>query len=123
MLPIGHKWKEGSMTELIETAPQMGLVIQDIEHLVAELRAYHAIYSPLFQRREQRDAAHIYLQGLLAALPRKSIEPLVWQSKASPPRRCGPYSRSFVRGGGPMSDCCASTGKKGSETWGQTRGS
>ena len=65
------------MTDLIETAPKMDLAIQDIEHLVEELRAYHAIYSPLFQRREQRDAAHTYLQGLLAALPRKSIEPLV----------------------------------------------
>jgi SRSO17 transposase len=29
------------------------------------------------QRREQRDAAHTYLQGLLAPLPRKSIEPMV----------------------------------------------
>jgi len=54
-----------------------GLAIQDIESLVEELRAYHAIYSPLFQRREQREAAHAYLQGLLAALPRKSIEPMV----------------------------------------------
>ena len=57
------------MTELIETAPKMDLAIEDIAHLVEELRAYHAIYSPLFQRREQRDAAHVYLQGLLAALP------------------------------------------------------
>jgi SRSO17 transposase len=65
------------MTELIETAPKMDLAIEDVEHLVEELRAYHAIYSPLFQRREQRDAAHVYLQGLLAALPRQSIEPLV----------------------------------------------
>ena len=55
----------------------MDLAIQDIEHLVEELRAYHAIYSPLFQRREQREAAHSYLQGLLATLPRKSIEPMV----------------------------------------------
>jgi SRSO17 transposase len=77
MLPITPAWKEGSMTELIETAPKMELAIQDIEHLVEELRAYHAIYSPLFQRREQREAAHTYLQGLLAALPRKSIEPMV----------------------------------------------
>jgi len=65
------------MMDLIETTPKMDLVIQDIEHLVEELRAYHAIYSPLFQRREQREAAHSYLQGLLAPLPRKSIEPMV----------------------------------------------
>ena len=65
------------MTTLIETAPKMDLAVQDIEHLVEELRAYHAIYSPLLQRREQREAAHTYLQGLLATLPRKSIEPMV----------------------------------------------
>src|SRR6266487_2933265 len=77
MLPITHAWKEGSMSDLIKTTPQMDLATQDIEHLVEELRAYHAIYSPLFQRREQREAAHSYLQGLLATLPRKSIEPMV----------------------------------------------
>jgi SRSO17 transposase len=77
MLPINHAWKEGSMMDLIETTPKMDLAIQDIAHLVEELRAYHAIYSPLFQRREQREAAHSYLQGLLATLPRKSIEPMV----------------------------------------------
>jgi SRSO17 transposase len=65
------------MSALLETTPKMDLTIQDIEYLVEELRAYHAIYSPLFQRREQREAAHAYLQGLLAALPRKSIEPMV----------------------------------------------
>ena len=65
------------MMDLIETTPKMDLAIQDIAHLVEELHAYHAIYSPLFQRREQREAAHAYLQGLLATLPRKSIEPMV----------------------------------------------
>jgi len=77
MLPITPEWKEGSMSDLIETAPRMDLSVQDIEPLVEELRAYHAIYSPLLQRREQREAAHTYLQGLLAPLPRKSIEPMV----------------------------------------------
>src|SRR6266436_3731163 len=77
MLPITPEWKEGSMSDLIETTPRMDLSVQDIEHLVEELHAYHAIYSPLFQRREQREAAHTYLQGLLATLPRKSIEPMV----------------------------------------------
>jgi SRSO17 transposase len=77
MLPLTPEWKEGSMSDLIETAPRMELSVHEIEHLVEELRAYHAIYSPLFQRREQREAAHTYLQGLLAPLPRKSIEPMV----------------------------------------------
>jgi SRSO17 transposase len=77
MLPINHAWKESSMTALIETVPKMDLARHDIEHLVEELRAYHAISSPLFQRRAQREAAYTYLQGLLATLPRKSIEPMV----------------------------------------------
>jgi SRSO17 transposase len=65
------------MTELIETAPKMDLAIEDMANLVEELRAYHAIYSPLLQRREPREAAHTYLQGWLAPLPRQSIEPMV----------------------------------------------
>src|SRR5712692_9600781 len=77
MLPISHAWKEGSIMDLIETTPKMELVIQDIEHLVEALRDSHALYRPLFQRREPREAAHTSLQGLLAELPRKSIEPLV----------------------------------------------
>jgi SRSO17 transposase len=77
MLPSNHAWKEGSMIDLNKTTPQMDLAIQDIEHLVEALRAYHAIYSPLLQRREQRDAAHTYRQGWLATWPRKSSEPMV----------------------------------------------
>jgi SRSO17 transposase len=65
------------MTPPIETAPAMELTPQAIDHLVEELRAYHAIYSPLFQRREQREGAAKYLHGLLLDLPRKSIEPMV----------------------------------------------
>ena len=65
------------MTALITTAPQIELAIEDIEHLVEELHAYHASYEPLVQRREQREAAYTYLQGLLAPLPRQSIAPMV----------------------------------------------
>lgn len=42
------------MIPAIETAPVMSLRPQEVESLVEELQAYHAIYSPLFQRREQR---------------------------------------------------------------------
>ena len=65
------------MTKPIETTPAMELTPQAIDNLVEELRAYHAIYSPLFQRREQREGAAQYLHGLLLDLPRKSIEPMV----------------------------------------------
>ena len=63
--------------DLIETTPKMELVIHDIEHVVEALRDSHALYRPLFQRRAQRAAAHTSLQGLLAELPRTSIDPLV----------------------------------------------
>ena len=55
----------------------MQLSPQEISHLVTELEDYHAIYSPLFQRREQREWSSLYLQGLLLEIPRKSIEPMV----------------------------------------------
>jgi len=55
----------------------MELPPQAIDNLVEELREYHAIYRPLFQRREQREGADKYLRGLLLEIPRKSIEPMV----------------------------------------------
>jgi SRSO17 transposase len=55
----------------------MELPPQAMDKLVEALRAYHAIYSPLFQRREQREGADKYLRGLLLEIPRKSIEPMV----------------------------------------------
>jgi len=70
----------------IETTPKMALAIQEIEHLVEELRAYHAMYSPLFPRREQREAAHSYLPGVLASLPRQSIEPMVLAVDGAAPK-------------------------------------
>jgi hypothetical protein len=42
-LPIGHQWKEGSLTARIETAPEMEVMLEDSAHWVEELRAYHAI--------------------------------------------------------------------------------
>jgi SRSO17 transposase len=61
----------------IETAPTLDLTPADVNALLDELQAYHAIYSPLFQRREQREWSAKYLHGLLLELPRKSIEPMV----------------------------------------------
>ena len=44
------------MSNLIEDRPADGFVGTTIssQHLVEELRAYHAFYSSLLQRREQR---------------------------------------------------------------------
>ena len=65
------------MREPIDTVPVMDLRPQDLDKLVEELREYHALYSPLFQRREQREWAEKYTHGLLLELPRKSIEPMI----------------------------------------------
>src|SRR6266480_2492570 len=69
----------GMMLQLepIATAPVLDLTPQDVDTIIDELRAYHTIYSPLFQRREQREWSEHYLHGLLLTLPRKSIEPTV----------------------------------------------
>src|SRR5688500_2997884 len=73
------------MSTPIETTAVMDLSPRDLEDLVEELRVYHALYSPLFQRREQREQAAQYLRGLLLDLPRKSIEPLVLALEGAQP--------------------------------------
>jgi SRSO17 transposase len=74
------------MSTTIETTAVMDLTPSDLNDLVEELRVYHAIYSPLFQRREQREWAAKYLHGLLLDLPRKSIEPLVLALEGAQPQ-------------------------------------
>ena len=61
----------------LTTAPVLDLTPHDLEGILDELAAYHAIFSPLFARREQREWSQAYLHGLLLELPRKSIEPMV----------------------------------------------
>jgi len=65
------------METAIETTPVLELNPADVVGMVTELAAYHQIYSPLFQRREQRENAELYLRGLLSPLERKSVEPMV----------------------------------------------
>ena len=56
--------------------PISNLAPRDVEALAEELLAYHAQFAPLFVRQEQRHWALTYLQGQLADLDRKSIEPI-----------------------------------------------
>jgi SRSO17 transposase len=56
--------------------PVINLAARDVEALADELLAYHAHFAPLFARSEQRTWALTYLQGQLADLERKSIEPM-----------------------------------------------
>jgi hypothetical protein len=48
----------------------LALTPQDLAGVVEELAADHAHFAPLFQRREQRAWARVYLQGLLTAAVR-----------------------------------------------------
>lgn len=65
------------MPTAVATAPCLSLTAQDVAATVNALEAYQAIYSPLLARREQRSQLALYWRGLLAELPRKSIEPIV----------------------------------------------
>lgn len=56
--------------------PQGNLAARDIEGLGAELIDYHAIFAPLFFRREQQEWGAKYLQGQMLAIERKTIEPM-----------------------------------------------
>ena len=73
------------MTKAIETAPELKLEPQDIENLLDELRDYHAIYSPLFYRREQQGWYEKYVRGLLLDIPDKSIEPMILALQGADP--------------------------------------
>src|SRR5215216_2935083 len=66
-----------SQSELTMTVPVLDLTPGDLDTILDELQAYHAIFSPLFRRPEQRAWSHDYLHGLLLEIPRKSIEPMV----------------------------------------------
>jgi SRSO17 transposase len=61
----------------VMTAPVLDLTPADLDTIVDELAAFHAIFCPLFARTEQRKWSRQYLHGLLLELPRKSIEPIV----------------------------------------------
>ena len=66
------------MTQVIETAPEVRLTPQDVDSLLGEVETYQGIYSPLFQRHEQREKSQKYLYGLLAPeIENKAIEPMM----------------------------------------------
>ena len=73
------------MTCVNETAPQLALTAADVAVLREDLAAYHALYAPLFQRREQKAQSYFYLQGLLSAERRKSVERMVLHQRGADP--------------------------------------
>ncbi len=58
-------------------APVWRLTQRDIEASADELAAFHRLFQPLFQRREQCHWSAFYLCGQLANLERKTIEAMV----------------------------------------------
>lgn len=72
-------------TPKVHTAPDLKLRAKDIEAVGGELERYFEIFSPLFHRREARQAGLVYLRGLLSALPRKSVEPIALELLGSEP--------------------------------------
>jgi len=74
------------MIQAIGTVPEMRLTAQDVGNLLGEVEVYHDIYSPLFQRREQRERSRDYLYGLLAPeIENKAIEPMMLALKGDDP--------------------------------------
>ena len=67
------------MDDVMTTAPVLDLKQEDLAAMLGALESYHQIYRPLFQRREQRENAGLYLRGLLSRLERQSVEPMVLQ--------------------------------------------
>ena len=71
------------MTCTIETAPDLRLTAADAAALRRDLAAYHALYAPLFQRRELKAQSLLYLEGLLSAERRKSVERMVLHQRGA----------------------------------------
>jgi hypothetical protein len=76
--------------DLTSEAPvALTLSAHDLADVADELSAYHAHFAPLFlfQRREQREWAEIYLRGLLLTeVPRKNVEVMALRLLGARPR-------------------------------------
>src|SRR5215471_11181225 len=91
------------MTTLIDVTPDLppahdlsqvrDLSAVEVSTLAEKLLAYHQHFAPLFQRREQREWAALYLRGLLTAdVPRKNIEAMALRLLG-----VGPHAERQVR--------------------------
>lgn len=90
----------GAKEQPIETVEKLEISLQDIKELMSPLNEYHAIFSPLFKRREQREWAEFYLQGLLSPeLDRKSIEPMVLNIKGASEKKVRAVQQFIGEGG------------------------
>ena len=67
---------ELKITEVDATPPLLELAPEEIESLADELAAYHAEFADLYYRVEQAHWGHRYLQGLIAPIESKTIQPM-----------------------------------------------
>ena len=67
---------ELKITEVDATPPSLELAPEEIESLADELAAYHAEFADLYYRVEQAYWGHRYLQGLIAPIESKTIQPM-----------------------------------------------
>jgi SRSO17 transposase len=64
------------ISEIKEIPPPLDLTPEEVEELADELVAYHAEFSDLYYRVEQAHWGYTYLQGLMAPIETKSIQPM-----------------------------------------------
>jgi SRSO17 transposase len=64
------------ISEIKEIPPLLDLTPEKVEELADELVAYHAEFADLYYRVEQAHWGYRYLQGLMAPIETKSIQPM-----------------------------------------------
>lgn len=64
------------ITEIMEIPPPLDLTPGEVEELADELVAYHTEFADLYYRVEQAHWGHMYLQGLMAPIESKAIQPM-----------------------------------------------
>ena len=65
--------------EVKEIPPHLELTTKEVEALADELVAYHAEFADLYYRSEQAHWGYKYLQGLLAPIESKAIQPMAME--------------------------------------------
>ena len=68
--------RDVEIPEIDEAPPLLNLKPEEVKGLADELVAYHAEFADLYYRVEQAHWGYKYLQGLIAPLESKSIQPM-----------------------------------------------
>ncbi len=91
------------MNEPIGTAPALELTPPAIAKLIESLREDHAMYRPVFPRREPRTGTRKSLHGLVRERPRTAIAPLVLAVDGATAKAVRTVDGRDVRNQGPES--------------------